>query len=154
MSGQKVGATARVELVAWSGNVGQLAARLNLPAAELLKRLRPLAAGRKGERLVIMATPANSGPIMAAGVVESLGPIGTIPATDPPPHARAGATKLVAIATNFRTPPHARAGEALPTPFRTAKFKIILIIMNESTRVVMSRYRCYNVRMLIQEGTA
>ena len=134
MSGQKVGATARVELVAWSGNVGQLAARLNLPAAELLKRLRPLAAGRKGERLVIMATPANSGPIMAAGVVESLGPIGTIPATDPPPHAR--------------------AGEPLLTPFRTAKFKIILIIMNESTRVVMSRYRCYNVRMLIKEGTA
>lgn len=31
MSGQKVGTPAKVELVAWSGDVAQLAARLNMP---------------------------------------------------------------------------------------------------------------------------
>jgi hypothetical protein len=31
-----------------------------------MRRLKPLAAGRPGSRLVVMATPANSGPILAA----------------------------------------------------------------------------------------
>lgn len=66
MGNEKLGTPSKVELVAWSGDVSQLAARLRMPEPELLKRLKPLAAGRKGERLVIMATPANSGPVLAA----------------------------------------------------------------------------------------
>lgn len=66
MSNEKSGTPARVDLVAWSGDVGQLAARLSMPEMELLKRLKPLAAGRKGSRMVVMTPPANSGPILAA----------------------------------------------------------------------------------------
>ena len=45
MSGQKVDMPAKVELVAWSGDVAQLAARLGIHELELMRRLKPLAAG-------------------------------------------------------------------------------------------------------------
>jgi len=63
---EKLSTTARVELVAWSGDVGQLAACLNMRESELLKRLKRLAQNRQGSRLVVTASPANSGPILAA----------------------------------------------------------------------------------------
>ena len=63
---EKSSTPTKVELVAWSGDVAQLAARLRLSESELMRRLKPLAAGRPGSRLVVMATPVNSGPIMAA----------------------------------------------------------------------------------------
>ena len=67
MSGQNIGPPAKVELVAWSGDVSQLAARLCLSESELMRRLKPLAAGRQcSSRLVVTATPANAGPILAA----------------------------------------------------------------------------------------
>ena len=66
MSDEELSTPAKVELVAWSGDVAQLAARLNMPEMELLTRLRRLSPGRPGSRLVVMATPVNSGPIMAA----------------------------------------------------------------------------------------
>lgn len=66
MSDEELSTPAKVELVAWSGDVAQLAARLNMPELELLTRLRRLAPGRQGSRLVVTATPANAGPIMAA----------------------------------------------------------------------------------------
>ncbi|MFZ1324684.1 MAG: hypothetical protein WAT67_01435 [Candidatus Contendobacter sp.] len=66
MSGKPIPTPAKVELVAWSGDVSQLAARLCLSEPELTRRLKALAAKRNGPRLVVMATPANSGPILAA----------------------------------------------------------------------------------------
>ena len=62
----RVGTPAKVELVAWRGDVAQLAARLRIPERELTARLRALAIERPGTRLVIMATPANSGPVLSA----------------------------------------------------------------------------------------
>lgn len=44
MSGQNIGIPAKVELVAWPGDVSQLAARLCLSESELMRRLKPLAA--------------------------------------------------------------------------------------------------------------
>ena len=63
---EKLSIPAKVDLVAWSGDVAQLAARLRLSESELMRRLKPLAAGRPGSRLVVMATPANSGQILSA----------------------------------------------------------------------------------------
>jgi hypothetical protein len=42
MSGQNIGIPAKVELVAWPGDVSQLAARLCLSESELMRRLKPL----------------------------------------------------------------------------------------------------------------
>jgi len=42
MSDEELSTPAKVELVAWSGDVAQLAARLNMPEMELLTRLRRL----------------------------------------------------------------------------------------------------------------
>ena len=60
------GTPAKVELVAWRGDVAQLAARLRIPERELTARLRALAIERPGTRLVVTVNPANSGPILAA----------------------------------------------------------------------------------------
>ena len=57
---------ARVELVAWSGDVSQLAARLGICEKALTTRLKVLAQTKSGSRLVVNATPANIGPIFAA----------------------------------------------------------------------------------------
>lgn len=56
----------KVELVAWSGDVGQLAARLRIPKPALTARLKALSRGGKGSRLVVEAPPANAGPVLAA----------------------------------------------------------------------------------------
>lgn len=54
-----------VDLVAWRGDVAQLAARLRIPESELLRQLRRVARSDKS-RLVVAVNPANSGPILAA----------------------------------------------------------------------------------------
>lgn len=56
----------KVELVAWSGDVSQLAARLGVCEKALIARLKAIAQTQSGSRLTIMATPANIGPIFAA----------------------------------------------------------------------------------------
>ena len=66
MSGQNIGLPAKVELVAWSGDVSQLAARLCLSESDLLRRLKALAHPRQGSRLVVTVAPVNAGPILAA----------------------------------------------------------------------------------------
>ena len=66
MSGQNIGPPAKVELVAWSGDVSQLAARLCLSESYLLRRLKALAHPRQGSRLVVTVAPVNAGPILAA----------------------------------------------------------------------------------------
>jgi hypothetical protein len=54
-----------VSLVAWSGDASQLAALLNVPERELLAGLRRI--GRQDKnRLIVNASPHNSGPILAA----------------------------------------------------------------------------------------
>lgn len=55
-----------VDLVAWRGDVSQLAARLNLPESTLTTRLKTIASRRKDSRLVVQVPPANIGPILAA----------------------------------------------------------------------------------------
>jgi len=66
MSGQNIGPPAKVELVAWSGDVSQLAARLCLSESELMRRLKPLAAGHQGSSRLVTVAPVNAGPILAA----------------------------------------------------------------------------------------
>lgn len=66
MSGQPAVPPARVQLVAWSGDVSQLASRLNMPERALTARIKALAQDRNGKRLVVEVIPANSGPIIAA----------------------------------------------------------------------------------------
>ena len=66
MSGQKLSTPAKVVLVAWSGDVSQLAARLGICEKALITRLKALAQTQSGSRLTIMATPANIAPIFAA----------------------------------------------------------------------------------------
>ena len=56
----------KVSLVAWSGDVSQLSARLGVCEKVLITRLKALAQTQSGSRLTIMATPANIGPIFAA----------------------------------------------------------------------------------------
>ena len=56
----------KVSLVAWSGDVSQLSARLGVCEKALITRLKALAQTQSGSRLTIMATPANIGPIFAA----------------------------------------------------------------------------------------
>ena len=56
----------KVALVAWSGDVSQLSARLGVCEKVLITRLKALAQTQSGSRLTIMATPANIGPIFAA----------------------------------------------------------------------------------------
>ena len=56
----------KVSLVAWSGDVSQLAARLGICEKALTTRLKTLAQTQSGSRLVVNATPANIGPILAA----------------------------------------------------------------------------------------
>lgn len=63
---QKASTPPKIDLVAWSGDVSQLATRLRIAEADLLRRLKPLAAGRQGSRLVVEVTPANCSPILAA----------------------------------------------------------------------------------------
>ena len=66
MSGQPFAPPTRVQLVAWSGDVSQLAGRLNMPERALTARIKALAQDRNGKRLVVEVIPANSGPIIAA----------------------------------------------------------------------------------------
>lgn len=60
------GTPAKVELVAWFGDVGQLATRLQTPEPMLTARLKALARRGSGSRPTVDATPANAGPILAA----------------------------------------------------------------------------------------
>lgn len=57
---------AKVELVAWSGDVPQLSARLGISEPILTARLKAIAQTQSGSRLVVTANPANIGPILAA----------------------------------------------------------------------------------------
>lgn len=66
MSGQPSAPPVKVALVAWSGDASQLAARLNMSELLLIARLKRLAQGVNGSRLVVEAIPINSGPIIAA----------------------------------------------------------------------------------------
>ena len=66
MSGQKLSTPAKVVLVAWSGDVSQLSARLGVCEKALTARLKAIAQTQSGSRLVVNATPANIGPILAA----------------------------------------------------------------------------------------
>lgn len=67
MSGSKpIPPPVKVALVAWSGDASQLACRLNMNEDTLTARLKRLAQGVNGSRLVIEAIPTNSGPIIAA----------------------------------------------------------------------------------------
>ena len=73
-----------IELVGWSGDTSQLALRLGVSEVALPAALRRL--GRKeGRRMVVAATPANVGPLLAApataesGLGESVTPIRWMP---------------------------------------------------------------------------
>ncbi|MFZ1641571.1 MAG: hypothetical protein WAV07_09085 [Candidatus Contendobacter sp.] len=55
----------RVDLVAWSGDSTMLSARLRIPESELVRQLKRVAR-RDKTRLVVVASPANAGPVMAA----------------------------------------------------------------------------------------
>ena len=66
MSGKPVVPPVKVLLVAWSGDVSQLACRLNMPEPLLTARMKAIAQDRHGKRLVVEAIPANCGPIIAA----------------------------------------------------------------------------------------
>lgn len=66
MSGKPTQSPVRVALVAWSGDASQLACLLNMPEPLLTARLKRLAQGVNGSRLVVEAIPINSGPIIAA----------------------------------------------------------------------------------------
>ena len=66
MSGPKLSTPAKVELVAWSGDVSQLSARLGISEPILTARLKAIAQTQSGSRLVVTANPANIGPILAA----------------------------------------------------------------------------------------
>lgn len=68
MSGSKpIPPPVKVALVAWSGDASQLACRLNMNEDTLTARLKRLAQGVNGSRLVVVeAIPTNSGPIIAA----------------------------------------------------------------------------------------
>ena len=66
MSGQKFCTPAKVVLVAWSGDVSQLSARLGISEPILTARLKAIAQTQSGSRLVVNANPANIGPIFAA----------------------------------------------------------------------------------------
>ena len=66
MSGQKLSTPAKVVLVAWSGDVSQLSARLGISEPILTARLKAIAQTQSGSRLVVTANPANIGPILAA----------------------------------------------------------------------------------------
>ena len=65
MSDQKLSTPVKVALVAWSGDVSQLSARLGICESILTARLKAIA-HQSGSRLVVNATPANIGPIFAA----------------------------------------------------------------------------------------
>ena len=56
----------KVSLVAWSGDVSQLAARLGICEKALTTRLKTLAKTQSGSRVVIDVAPANIAPILAA----------------------------------------------------------------------------------------
>ena len=56
----------KVSLEAWSGDVSQLSARLGVCEKALTARLKAIAKTQSGSRLVVNATPANIGPILAA----------------------------------------------------------------------------------------
>lgn len=56
----------KVSLVAWSGDVSQLSARLGVCEKALTARLKAIAQTQSGSRLVVNANPANIGPIFAA----------------------------------------------------------------------------------------
>ena len=66
MSGPKLSTPAKVELVAWSGDVSQLSARLGISEPILTARLKAIAQTQSGSRMVVNANPANIGPIFAA----------------------------------------------------------------------------------------
>lgn len=66
MGGKPTPPPVRVALVAWSGDVGQLACRLNMPEPLLTSRLNRLAQHRNGSRLVVEVALSNCGPILAA----------------------------------------------------------------------------------------
>ena len=56
----------KVSLVAWSGDVSQLSARLGVCEKALTARLKAIAQTQSGSRLVVNANPANIAPILAA----------------------------------------------------------------------------------------
>ncbi len=56
----------KVALVAWSGDMSQLSARLGICESILTARLKAIAQTQSGSRLVVNANPANIGPIFAA----------------------------------------------------------------------------------------
>ena len=56
----------KVSLVAWSGDVSQLSARLGVCEKVLITRLKTLAKTQSGSRVVIDVAPANIAPILAA----------------------------------------------------------------------------------------
>ena len=56
----------KVSLVAWSGDVSQLSARLGVCEKVLITRLKALAQTQSGSRLVVNVAPANIAPILAA----------------------------------------------------------------------------------------
>ena len=66
MSGQPAVPPARVQLVAWSGDVSQLACRLTMPEPLLTARLKAIAQDQNGSRLVVEVALSNCGPIIAA----------------------------------------------------------------------------------------
>ena len=66
MSDQKLSTPVKVALVAWSGDMSQLSARLGICESILTARLKAIAQTQSGSRLVVNATPANIGPILAA----------------------------------------------------------------------------------------
>lgn len=55
-----------IELITWRGDVSQLAARFRVSETVLLRQLKALSKNRKGSRLVVMASPANIGPVLSA----------------------------------------------------------------------------------------
>ena len=55
----------KVSLVAWSGDVSQLSARLGVCEKALTARLKSIA-HQSGSRLVVNVAPANIAPILAA----------------------------------------------------------------------------------------
>ena len=56
----------KVSLVAWSGDVSQLAARLGICEKALTTRLKTIAKTQSGSRLVVNVAPANIAQILAA----------------------------------------------------------------------------------------
>jgi len=59
-------APVKIDVVAWTGDTSQLAARLRLSESDLAAKLKALSRDKKGSRLLVEAPPANDRPILAA----------------------------------------------------------------------------------------